>query len=393
MSLRLSKLFMALSMAALSLPAQATELRFDGFASFVAGQTANKKSGTDRDEFRGFDDTLGYQDNSIFALQARAALEDGLSATAQVAAKGSEQFQAKFNWAYLTYEINNEWSARFGRSRIPFFMYSDSLDVGYSYHWISPPNTVYGLGGFDSSDGVAIDYLTNLGDWVSRLTLITGRSQLDLNVAGEVVESEISELGLIAWSLNYDWWTMRFVYAKAQINIPLQQLPDAIEEFNDAGLAFSDDTVSKALIDFDPAAFAGVGFSIDREKFLIVGEYTQLKFEENILGNPSRQWYLSAGYRMEEFMPYVTYEEIETTVPDKYRNAFINEVPEPFQALATPYVDALFGTQISDATVYGIGVRYDFHPSAALKVEYQQQDDHLTDANPEVLAVAIDLVF
>lgn len=96
-----------------SAPAMAAELRFDGFASFVAGQVLDKDelatdSSGDPVLFRGFDDKLSFNENSLFAVQVRADLQDRLSATAQIIAKGNDGYDAKFNWAYLSYELTDE---------------------------------------------------------------------------------------------------------------------------------------------------------------------------------------------------------------------------------------------------------------------------------------------
>lgn len=53
----------------------------------------------------------------------------------------------------------------------------------------------------------------------------------------------------------------------------------------------------------------------------------------------------------------------------------------------------VFGQALSDADTYSAGLRYDFHPSAAMKFEYIQQDDKINDVEPAAIAVAIDLVY
>jgi len=193
----------ALSALALAVsPAMAAEIRFDGFASFVAGQVLDKDEAEAATSgiMRGFDNKLDFQQNSLFALQMRADLQEKLSATAQVTAKGQDDYNAKFNWAYLSYEINNELTAKAGRQRIPYFMYSDFLDVGYAYHWIAPPYHVYNLAGFDSADALSLDYQTDIGDWVSRVSLLAGRANTTLRVppSTEEVSSEVADLMLAA---------------------------------------------------------------------------------------------------------------------------------------------------------------------------------------------------
>lgn len=47
----------------------------------------------------------------------------------------------------------------------------------------------------------------------------------------------------------------------------------------------------------------------------------------------------------------------------------------------------------AQSNVYTIGTRYDFHPSAALKVDFSRFNDDISDTETDVIAVAVDLVF
>jgi hypothetical protein len=40
-----------------------------------------------------------------------------------------------------------------------------------------------------------------------------------------------------------------------------------------------------------------------------------------------------------------------------------------------------------------VGVRYNFHPAAAVKFEYIQMDDKVRDVEPAAVSMAIDLVY
>jgi len=42
---------------------------------------------------------------------------------------------------------------------------------------------------------------------------------------------------------------------------------------------------------------------------------------------------------------------------------------------------------------WNVGVRYDFHPSAALKAQYSMADEAVTNQKSNLLTVGVDLVF
>ena len=400
------KAVLAASLAAVATSALATDIRFDGFASFVAGQVLNKDDLKDPTtgeygNFRGFDENLDFQQNSLFALQARADLKDNLSATVQVVAKGKDDYNAKFNWAYLTYDINSEWTAKLGRQRIPYFIYSDFLDVGYAYPWIAPPTYVYYFHGFDSNDGISLEYQTDLGNWTSRLSLMWGRAKTQLTVNGTTSDSNVKNLGLIAWSMNYDWLTLRATYAQSFLTIDTSSAVDDIyQQFANAGLTLSDASRTNFLIDNDKATFKGVGISIDPGQYFVVSELTQLDVPNSILQNPATQWYVSGGYRMDKFTFYATYEHVTS---DYNKRGVANVVAENITplpisdaqkaALAEGIRQVFDNPNLPKAKSYTVGLRYNFHPSACAKLEFMQEDNQQTDNKPQAIALAIQLVY
>jgi hypothetical protein len=123
----------------MSLPSQAQDkIQWSGFGNIAAGMT----TGSD-DELFGYDNDVDFNPESLFALQAKANLSEKLSVTAQIMSRGSEDFDLGVEWAYLQYQLTDAASINVGKLRLPFYMYSDSLDVGYSYHWLRTPQSVY----------------------------------------------------------------------------------------------------------------------------------------------------------------------------------------------------------------------------------------------------------
>jgi len=73
------------------------------------------------------------------------------------------------------------------------------------------------------------------------------------------------------------------------------------------------------------------------------------------------------GYRFGDFQPYIMYEETETDRNTSTASVF----PDALQ----PTVQGAFDSQEFEYYATSIGLRYDFHPSAALKVQYTRFDD------------------
>ncbi|MEC8138580.1 MAG: hypothetical protein VX058_00335, partial [Pseudomonadota bacterium] len=84
---------------------------------------------------------------------------------------------------------------------------------------------------------------------------------------------------------------------------------------------------------------------------------------------------------------HLTYENND----DKHDSNRYNALPA-VPALNAGINQVLEGVR-AKSNVYTIGTRYDFHPSAALKVDFSRFKDDISDTETDVVAVAVDLVF
>ncbi|MBQ4863893.1 porin [Pseudoalteromonas sp. MMG013] len=386
------------SLACISLNVQA-EIRINGFASIVAGQTLD-----DNTTLYGYDDDISYKNESMFALQLSSDLQDRLSATAQIVARGNEDFDAEFEWAYVSYQINDDLKVSGGKMRIPFYRYSDFLDVGYAYRWVRPPQSVYNFA-FSTYEGLNLLHSTTLGDWDSTTQLIYGSfSGRVPSAAGATPEQvELNDLAGINWTISYDWFSARAAYIVAETTISASSVVGLTAALNGYGL---NNQANSLLISEDDGAFFGLGFSIDYDNFLFDAEYTEIEVENSLLPDQT-QYYASVGYRIDDWTVHLTYENND----DEHDSNRLNTVPasisgpngtvipvslDPTNANSPLLRDVtnqvLLGAKQESSTV-SVGARYDFHPSAALKVDLSRYNDDITDQDIDVLAVAIDLVF
>eukprot|EP00487_Bulimina_marginata_P000666 TRINITY_DN1131_c0_g1_i3.p1 TRINITY_DN1131_c0_g1~~TRINITY_DN1131_c0_g1_i3.p1 ORF type:complete len:227 (-),score=94.09 TRINITY_DN1131_c0_g1_i3:2-616(-) len=177
----------------------------------------------------GYDNDLSFKNESVFALQLSADLQDKLSATAQIVARGENDFNAEFEWAYLTYEFTDELQLSAGKMRVLFYRYSDFLDVGYAYRWIRPPQSVYNIP-FSTYEGLSLLHTSQIGDWDSTVQVIYGGYDGTIAVVSVNGDTELNDIAGINWTLSYDWFSARAAYFVADTSI-------AIENDTDTGIA------------------------------------------------------------------------------------------------------------------------------------------------------------
>ncbi len=378
----------------------AAEIRINGFASIIGGQTLDSD-----DTLYGYDNDFDMENRSLFALQLSADLQESLTATAQIVDRGQNDFDAEFEWAYLTYAISDSSQISAGKMRIPFYRYSDFLDVGYAYRWVKPPQSVYNLS-FSTYNGLSYIHNSTLGEWESTVQLALGSVDDDIVAITYSDEAELNNTVGINWTLSRDWFSARAAYFATEASISAANSPELsglLAGLTGYGLTQQADDIA---VDKDDAYFAAIGIAIDYNDILFDAEYTQFEVDNSILAK-QQQYYASLGYRIDAWTVHLTYEHNE----DKNENDEFNSVPLTITApngvtipvttdptnpnapyLRTLVNGALAGARAESET-WSIGARYDFHPSAAFKIELNQFDNTLTDQKVELLSFGIDLVF
>ncbi|MDN3385120.1 porin [Pseudoalteromonas sp. APC 3358] len=224
-----------------------------------------------------------------------------------------------------------------------------------------------------------------MGDWDSTLQGFYGAFDGDIDVFGTELPAELNNLGGINWSLSYDWFSARAAYIVADTSISSEDsgLIGLVSVLSDSGLT---NTANDLITEEDKTSFVGVGFSVDYENFLFDAEYTQFEVEDSILPKQS-QYYASVGYRIDSVIVHFTYEDND----DKHDSSRFNTI-ESIPTLNSAVNGALEGLR-AQSNVYTIGARYDFHPSAAFKIDFSRFEDDITDTETDVVAVGVDLVF
>ena len=377
-----------LSMASLVAAPAIADVQINGFANLIGGMTLD-----DNESVYGYESDLNFDPASVFGLQVRGEISDKLSATAQVVGRGRDDYDADFEWAYMTYNVSNTTSVSAGRIRMPLFKYSASLDVGYSYHWLTPPDSVYGID-FNNIDGVRVDYSNYSGDWEYGAQFTTGRAKADTTISGTPAALTLDNVLALSFEATRDWFSARTLIARGKTsaaNPDFDAFVDGAGQFG-AVVPGASDLASGLRVEKDTGTFFEVAVGVDKYDWFVGAEYTQTEVDGSVIAD-NKAWYVTAGLRFGKFTPHITYE-----VEEADNGAQLGLVAGLPPTIAT-------GDAVTDATWSGIyqaasgiaaqqdldvsavtaGLRYDVEPGLALKADVTWYSDDLNDLNDATL--------
>jgi hypothetical protein len=121
-------------------------------------------------------------------VQLNGWLPLGNSYVMQLLAKnGNEHFDVKLDWMLIAREINRELTLRAGLLRMPIYLYSKSIEVGTTYPWILPPESVYGTTELTNYHGVDLIYRKSYKDITLEIQPLVGETQNTISVASAAI--------------------------------------------------------------------------------------------------------------------------------------------------------------------------------------------------------------
>ncbi len=382
-----TKLAFLTAASLLAAPAFA-EIQINGFANLIGGMTLD-----DDEAVYDYDSDFNFDPASVFGLQVRGDVSDKLSATAQLVGRGSDDYDASFEWAYMTYVVNNNVSISAGRIRLPLFKYSASLDVGYSYHWLTPPDSVYGID-FNNIDGVRLDYSTYSGDWEYGAQFTVGRVQADTFISGTPAELELENVVAVSFEATRDWFSARTLLARGKTTAVNEDFDTFVAGMGQFGAFIPPATAAAEgfSVNGDTGTFFEVAVDIDKYDWFIGAEFTKTEVDDAIIAS-NDAWYVTAGMRFGKFTPHITYEVEEADNADQV--ALIAGLPSMIDtgdAVTDATWSAIYqaasgiaADQEQDTSAVTLGLRYDIEPGFAVKAGVTWYSDDLNDANDATL--------
>ncbi len=116
----------------------AADIRFSGFFNGIA----NKHDGDKVLYLEAVKDSWDFN-NTNFGLNILSKIDDNITFAAQLFGGGHEGDAVGLDWAFATYAIDDSSQIKLGKIKYAGNLYSETIDVGYTYPWIHAPESVY----------------------------------------------------------------------------------------------------------------------------------------------------------------------------------------------------------------------------------------------------------
>lgn len=298
--------------------AEKERFQINGFITAAASK-ADEKLGTDYH----FNDRVNFRGDSKVGLQFNYKLTDITDVTIQMVARSrdSDTWNVDAEWAYIGHNITDWMKVRMGRLRIPFYLYSESLDVGFSYPWVRPPVDLYTTA-ITSFDGIDAVFKVSTGPIRHRMQLWAAAWT---NTDSESAQS-IDIYDTYGFNITSSWQSITARLATTQLKIEGSQ---TVERFDEVPSAFLPTIAAGAggaatcnatnalnpancshwnlvIAIEDSVYYHSAALQYDDGSFFLIYEGAVLRLRDDTLFGDSRTRVFSAGYRYGNWTPYLT---------------------------------------------------------------------------------------
>jgi len=307
-ALRVMSLAAACLAATPALALDQGEYRFNGFGTVgfthLGGEDDGRSygiQGQTNDSWRG--DQL-----SKFGAQLSYGLTDAVGVTVQATAKAEQdEWKANLEWAYLSWQTSDQLMLRAGRLRSPVYMYSESLDVGYSYPWLRLPDEVYSQVQVTNYEGVDAVYTLPLSYGSVTVQIAGGQAKnRDYYAYDELFDIDYGNLFGASLSLaTNDFGTLRIGYVEADIKTDISGVVDASAIGQGAN-----ESLSLLSLDKEKGKFISIGYQYDNGTWISSNEWTSRQIENDGM-KAIDSFYLMGGRRFGDFLPHLTYAQLD----------------------------------------------------------------------------------
>lgn len=300
-------------------------LTFSAFGSAGAAQTNTNVGQFKRDDqLSGADKEVDVNVDTNLGLQLTGKATDWLSATVQslTMQRGDGKISTELEWAYLKIQPTRSISMLAGRMTLPMFLVSDYRNVGYANTWLRPPNEVYGMALLHRLEGATLSYALPI-------------KETTLTISGMGGKSEAAAFGIAldmkhVRGVNLMWESDELTLRAGRV----EAVPDTVG---------------------DLYQFSGVGATYEHNKIITQAEFVARRSKRGFDAIVDADgWYTLAGYRINKFVPYVSYADTR------------------------PKTGGAFGHLSETQSTIAAGLRWDAFSSSAIKFQVERIDTHDT---------------
>lgn len=291
-------------------------------ADYVLDATLPKGVGLSNNWGAGNDSRLGAQVSVVLTPQTTGVL--------QVISEYQydNTYRPLVEWANIKHAFTPDFYVRAGRIALPTFLNSGTRKVGYSYPWIHPPVELYRQLAITNSDGIDAMYHFEVGEISNQVKLLFGR-----NITNRPTSI------LTARNL----WGIFDTIEMNEITLHLGYQQRESSSFN---LLTGVSGAWVKNVDLSVGAMYDVG------NWFVTSEWIQRQSTTK-----RTAMYVSAGYRIEKFTPFLTYSQDSLS-------SFLPNYPAPTAAAVA--------ASLRSQSAISLGARWDFMQNVALKLQYDR---------------------
>jgi hypothetical protein len=338
--------------------AEDNNFEISGFARVVGGILSN-----DSTPINGYDDKLQFGEESLFAVQVNGQITDKISATGQLLYHSAENRDSGVEWAYLTYHHSQKLNFKLGKLRTPFFQYSDVIDVGLSYPWITPPKQVYREYIFSTFEGANVSYNFAGEDLAYYFEGYWGKFDDDLSTNGRSTATTVDNLRGVVINIVDDNLSFRVSYHRGLVEIKEDLLESFALTLGQLGFEKS----AQSLNTQGDVKSIQAGITYDNLDYFARIELMRVTGDIPFVPK-STGGYVTLGYYFHPFTAHLTYATNNSNSPSP-----VDEIPIGFNPqldqLAYGYKDIFNSLRDTNKDSITLGIKWDWKTNVALKMD------------------------
>jgi hypothetical protein len=291
-------------------------------ADYIVDSTMPKGAGRSND--------WAFGNNTRITAHVAATFTPKISAILQIDSEYQSDgtYRPDVEWLSAKYAFTPNLHLSVGRIALPTFMDSENRDIGYSYTWVNPPVDLYQQLSVPSSDGAEIKYRSEMGEAGNTVKVISGRNTTERPTT---ITTSRNILGI------FD----TLEYGQTMFHLGYQQRQSSTEN-----------TLTGVTGIWKQNSDISVGANYDPGNWFLMSEWIQRRSTYK-----SSAMYVSAGYRINKFTPYLTHSQ------NSSGSFFLDSSPPTAteQQLAN-----------RSQSTNSVGVRWDFMRDFDFKIQYDR---------------------
>ncbi|MBO1254573.1 hypothetical protein J3L16_02595 [Alteromonas sp. 5E99-2] len=396
------------------------KFRFNGFGTLAITYEGSDELGFSRSYINRERNDISLLPDSIIGFQADWVINDKWDVFSQIVLEDNNKRSLDNLLAigFLRYRASRKIDLMAGRINPNIYLLSDHKNVSHGYLWARPPIEFYAQSVIvDSVDGVGVNFKTDIAGGYTKIRSVFGRSVTEQGNRVQNTDIIASDI----FSISAEWSKQNFVlftgYTSAKVKLNAGSgflgVANTLADTPPAILPNAQNLARRFGLNNESVSYISVGAKYDGYPFVVQAEFASSDLNW-LITPPTYTGYLSIGYKINDFTPYIlaAFSEPKDDVVAFNFNGDLTEINqgnEPdFQRLMNMADQIILATRIDQRTI-STGIRYDWTSSLALKFQYDHvmldstgsvtlfptnnNSNSLSEANVNLLHLSVNWVF